>query len=149
MSASVEFHVLESADESAWLKYICELTQSLHARQERLVIQSDEPGFLVAVDEKLWTYHEDSFIPHERITKPMACSPNGPVLLTSLSIDTDTLIYLGLEPLTGFINAKRIIDVIDANPKRREAGRQRFASYRKLGISPQTIKNPPNPAAKA
>jgi DNA polymerase III subunit chi len=149
MNASVEFHVLESAHDSVWLQYVCELTEALHHPAHRLVIHADEPALLTAVDEKLWTYKDDGFLAHERTTQPTSPAPNGVVMLSSTPIATDTLIHLGFDPLADLTTAKRIIDVIDADPKRREAGRNRFAHYRKLGISPQTIKNPTISAAAA
>ena len=42
----------------------------------------------------------------------------------------------------GVERAQRVIEIIDAEPARRQAGRERFKQYRAMGIEPTTHKVP-------
>jgi len=146
VSSVIEFHVLESSQETRWLHYVAELSESLLSTNMRLLILSDQPAFLNAIDEKLWTFKDNSFIAHERVNGTTPPLRSGVVGIGHELLECDLVIHLGLSPLESFGTATRVIDVIDSEPQRREAGRARFSAYRKRGMSPETIKNPPTPA---
>ena len=51
----------------------------------------------------------------------------------------DLLLNLGGEPpAESLAQARRIIEIMDADPLRRAAGRERYRRYRERGMNPQT-----------
>lgn len=58
-----------------------ELLTKLLARDGRALVLSPEEGRLSALDQHLWTYRDDSFLPHGRADAPQA--EDQPVLLAS------------------------------------------------------------------
>jgi DNA polymerase-3 subunit chi len=91
---------------------------------------------LASLDELLWTHGDDrSFIPHELVAPGTACE--APVLLTTSAVpkgSIDVLVNLasGVPACAG--QALRVIEIIDGDAGRREAGRVRFKAYRDLGL---------------
>jgi DNA polymerase III subunit chi len=142
----LEFHVLDSSQDALWLRYICALAQHHLGLNQRVVIVCDDAATLNRVDEYLWTFEEASFLPHEQLSPSQTTAPIGVIGLSHKPIATDILIHLGREALTEIQTAAVVVDVIDAEPSRRDAGRARFSAYRKLGLAAKTCKNPPLPA---
>ena len=134
----VAFYVIEEASSAARLKLACRITdKAFRARQTVLIWHSDATE-LAMLDELLWTFGDDrSFIPHERIVPGTACE--APVLLTTNAAPSsgiDVLVNLAPEVPPVAERAARIVEIIDGDPARREAGRARFRTYRKLGLQP-------------
>lgn len=141
----IEFHVLESHQETVWLHYVCSLAAQHHAAHKSVVIVCDDQSILNRVDEHLWTFSEDSFIPHDQLSPSQNSTLPNVIGLSLKSLPSDVLIHLGFDPLVEPGSHALIQDIIDADPKRRDAGRARFSAYRKQGITPNTLKNPPLP----
>ncbi len=134
----VAFYVLEEASGAARLELACRITEkALRAGQNVLIWHTDGTE-LQRLDELLWTFGDDrSFIAHERIVPGTACE--APVLLTTgVAPDggIDVLINLAAEVPAVAERAARIVEIIDADPARREAGRARFRAYRTRGLQP-------------
>ncbi len=149
-SRAVTFYVLEEASSAARLKLACRITEKAFQAGQSVLIWHTDATELAMLDELLWTFGDDrSFIPHERIAPGTVCE--APVLLTtglpttgpraagpSPARITDVLINLAadLPPITG--QAARIVEIVDGDATRREAGRTRYKAYRELGLQPVT-----------
>ncbi len=132
------FYVLEEASSAARLKLACRITEKAYRARQHVLIWHTDPTELAMLDELLWTYGDDrGFIPHERIVPGTVCE--APVLLsTSIVPDgrIDVLINLAAAVPQVAAQAARIVEIIDGDPARREAGRARFKAYRELGLQP-------------
>jgi DNA polymerase-3 subunit chi len=137
----IEFHVLESSQDNTWLNYVATLAESRIQSGQTVLIVADKPALLQQVNSHLWTFRDDSFLPHELLTANQQRAPHI-IYLSDYPQSADVIIHLGEAALTEVSSLPLIIDVIDADQKRRDAGRARFSTYRKKGQSPQTIKIP-------
>jgi DNA polymerase III subunit chi len=93
------------------------------------------------LDSMLWTAgNEDSFIPHEIATEAPRLTGTPVVLNTGTgpSAPVDVLINLRPQLPQRPELATRIIEIIDADPARRVAGRERFKAYRDRGFALET-----------
>jgi DNA polymerase III subunit chi len=137
-SRGVTFYVLEEASSAARLKLACRITEKAYRAGQHVLIWHTDPTELATLDELLWTYGDDrGFIPHERIVPGTACE--APVLLsTGITPDggIDVLINLAAAVPQVAAQSARIVEIIDGDPARREAGRARFKAYRELGLQP-------------
>jgi DNA polymerase-3 subunit chi len=136
---SVAFYVLDASASGARLKLACRITDKAYRAGQHVLIWHTDPAELTTLDEFLWTFDDRTFIPHELVTPSVACE--APVLLSATAVpdgEIDVLINLASE-LPGFVSrAVRIVEIIDGDAARREAGRARFRAYRELGVEPVT-----------
>ncbi len=135
---AVTFYVLEEASVPARLRLACRIAEKAFQAGQSVLVWHTDGTELATLDELLWTFGDDrSFIPHERIAPGAACE--APVLLTTSLAPAggiDVLINLAAAVPEAAGRAARIVEIIDGDPARREAGRARFKAYRELGLQP-------------
>ena len=134
----VSFYVLEERSSSARLRLTCRIIDNAYRAGQNVLVWHSDAVELAALDELLWTFGDDrTFIPHELVASGVAAE--APVLLTTGEAPEsgiDVLVNLAavVPPLAD--RAARIIEVLDGDPERRQAGRARFRTYRERGCEP-------------
>jgi DNA polymerase III subunit chi len=139
---SVDFYVLEGSDARERLRFACQVINKAFEAEQRVLVCLDSAAELTAFDDLLWTFAQDSFVPHEPLT-PNSDWEETPVLLTTSQSPPsapDVLVNLAQVLPATANSAARVIEIIDADDTRRQAGRVRFRQYRERGIEPQTHK---------
>jgi DNA polymerase-3 subunit chi len=140
----IEFHTLPADSDSARLRSACALIEKAWLDGGRVLVWLNDTPQLTTFDTLLWTFGDRAFVPHEMLADdPAACQ--APVQLTAAPTLPATVFDAGFTTLctlrhdadAAALRFARVIEVIDAQPERREAGRQRFRFYREHGISPQ------------
>jgi DNA polymerase III subunit chi len=130
----VDFYILQDVDASAACRFACRLAVKALGSGNRVHIHTD-PEAAAEMDELLWHYPEQRFIPHER---EQAASALGAPLSAPLRIGTTppaeadgVLINLASAIPTFFGRFERVAEIIvGAN---RPAGRERYKFYRDRG----------------
>ena len=142
-----DFYVLAGSNARDRWKFACQQVEQAFLAEERVLVWFNNAEDLAAFDDLLWTFADRSFVPHEPVSaesdweeSPVLLSagappPSPPQLLVNLSDQ--------LPPAAA--GATRVIEIIDDDAGRRQAGRERFRQYRALGVEPATHK----PAAPA
>lgn len=104
------------------------------ARSFKVLIRA-EPGRLAALDEALWTYSKDSFLPHG--TRETGHAERQPVYLTEGDDNpnaADLLILTDGRPAEKPDDYKLCCDIFDgADPRAIEKARQRWVDYKAAG----------------
>lgn len=112
----------------------CRLTEKALAAGHRVLIQCETLADCQALDELLWGFRPESFIPHGLMHQ---VEPTDyPVLISHLDDpdeEDDILINLSNQMLPFFSRFRRLLEPLDHNPSVLEAGRQRFRHYRERG----------------
>jgi DNA polymerase III subunit chi len=132
--------VVADAAPTALLTVACRITEKAWRAGSTVLIQHGDPAALGALDEMLWVGNEHSFIPHE-IASEAPRLTGTPVILNTGSGPTepvDVLINLTPQLPARPELATRIIEIIDTDPARRAAGRERFKAYRERGFALET-----------
>jgi DNA polymerase-3 subunit chi len=143
-SPQVDFYVLEGGDSAARLRFACRLVEKAWLRRHRVRVQFDPGGELEAFDQLLWTFSDRSFVPHRRAgaqDDTPAPAPPAVVIADTAATDAadgDVLVNLGTQAPPDADRWTRIAEVIDADPGRRQRGRERFRAYRERGLEPAT-----------
>ena len=123
---------------TAQLTVACRIVEKAWKAGSTVLIQHDDAAELNRLDEMLWTLGNDqNFIPHE-IASDAPSLTTTPVVLntgTGPTAAVDVLINLTPQLPSQPELATRIIEIIDADPARRAAGRERFKAYRERGFS--------------
>lgn len=121
---------------------VCEQTHQLYRQGRSILIRTESPQHTMYLDQLLWTFSRESFVPHAQL--PCDLSVN-PVLLTH----EDTVIK-GVEALilagerastqTSFDYMQQFSIIIDFaevyDDQKRQRSRERFRRWRELGCSP-------------
>jgi len=135
-----DFYVLEGSDARERLKFACRVVDKAFGAEQRVLVWLEDAAALQSFDDLLWTFAQDSFIPHEPVS-PESNWEDAPVLLSCgapAPPGVDVLINLAERVPPAASGAARVIEIIDADPARRQAGRVRFKQYRDQGVEPTT-----------
>jgi DNA polymerase-3 subunit chi len=140
-SQRVDFYVLQTAEPRARLLLGCRLVEKAYLAGQRVFVWLEDTASLAAFDELLWTFADRSFVPHENARETPQWE-ECPVLLGCQNVAAtgyDLLLNLGGEPPAASLEqVPRIIEILDAEPARRQAARERYRRYRERGVNPQT-----------
>jgi len=143
-TVAVRFYTLAEAGGSARLRQACMLTEQAYLAGERVLVWLDSPDEMARFDELLWTFGDRSFVPHEPLqADPAACEAAvqlhaGPLPQQAIGA-FQTLVALRAQPAGESLRFASVIEVIDAEPECRNAGRTRFRWYREHGATPQHV----------
>jgi DNA polymerase III subunit chi len=143
--AEILFHTLGDAGGPARLKQACALIEKSFRNGERVLVWLDDAAALTQFDNLLWTFGDRSFVPHEPLAAdPAACEAPvqlyaGAELPTSARACFTTLVALRTQASKAALDFNTVIEVVDADPAVRAAGRDRFRFYRDHGATPQHV----------
>jgi DNA polymerase-3 subunit chi len=117
------------------LLYACRLVRKARAADMRVVIFTRDRQQLDALDEALWTFSEQDFLPH--VTADDALAPQTPVILTDDAEATlphhQILINVSGETPAHFARFERMFEVISIDEDDLAAGRERYRQYQQRG----------------
>jgi DNA polymerase-3 subunit chi len=138
----VDFYILKAAAAREGMRTACRLAEKAWHRGHRVFIHTDSQETARNIDDMLWTYRQDSFVPHALYGD----RPNGlpeslePVLVgdgSTQPADIDVLINLR-ETVPSFAHrSARVAEIVASEESARRAGRVRYRDYRDRGITIQ------------
>jgi DNA polymerase-3 subunit chi len=142
-AAQIRFYTLKEAGGTARLRHACSLTEQAWQAGEKVLVWLENPAAQASFDDLLWTFGDRAFVPHEALgastTAPVALycgdDPGGAGLPGGFT----TLLMLRDAASDSVLRFAHIIEVVDAEPACRNAGRARFRFYRERGATPQHI----------
>jgi DNA polymerase-3 subunit chi len=132
----VDFYSLAEGSAGDRFLLACRLVERIYAAGHRIYIQVPDREQARNLDRLLWTFRQQSFIPHgvtDEVDPELT-----PVLL---GVDTDPgdedqiLINLGLEVPDYFGRFDRLCEPIDRDPTVLAAGRERYKYYKDRGYA--------------
>lgn len=115
------------------LLLVCELARRAFAAQQPLLILVRDFEQAEAVDELLWAFDEDAFIPHQLAGDDD--DADTAVLIVPPGIDTaDRPLVINLREGCAPGRFDRVLEVVAADPAEREGSRTRWREYARLGF---------------
>jgi DNA polymerase III subunit chi len=139
MAAKVDFYVLGSgAREQRW-RVACRLTAKAYLSDLSVIIWSESDADAKIGDDMLWTFNDGAFVPHQ--ISLGSTDPRTPVhLVVALEHvgGADVLVNLADRLPPGLERFARVAEIIDADPHRRQLGRDRFKAYRDQNLPLET-----------
>jgi DNA polymerase-3 subunit chi len=130
----VDFYVVADASPGAATLTACRLAEKAWHAGHRVYLQAPSAEAIARVDEALWTFRPDSFVPHGRY--PEQAGEDLPVLI-GWGGDPggfgDVLINLAAEVPTFHARFARVLEVVAGDPEGRAAARGRFRFYQQGG----------------
>ncbi|HTQ35568.1 MAG TPA: DNA polymerase III subunit chi [Steroidobacteraceae bacterium] len=141
-NGGIRFYTLKEG--GARLRQACLLVEQAFLAGERVLVWFDGADEMARFDDLLWTFGDRSFVPHEPLqADPAACE--APVQLHAGALPEGaaaafgTLVMLREQPAPEALRFARVVEVVDAEPACRNAGRARFRWYREQGATPEHI----------
>jgi DNA polymerase-3 subunit chi len=136
----IDFYVLEHAGADARLRLACRLAEKALQHRHRVHALTTDEAAAQGLDDLLWTFRAESFVPHAFDTDPAAAEvpvtigwdPGGTAAAADLLINLTPVVP------PGFDTYQRVIEIVDASEDCRRDGRERFRFYRENGLEPQT-----------
>lgn len=129
----IDFYVLEGARGQARARYACRLVDKAYAMGHRIYVHTGGPGQTRYLDELLWTFREDGFIPHEAATAGDDQAHCAVLIGHDQEPGDDRLVLVNLaeEVPLFFSRFERMAEIVDEEG--RGAARERFAWYKERG----------------
>ena len=141
----VDFYILPETAEAARLTFACRLAGKAVQRELAVFVLAESEADARKLDELLWTFAQNSFIPHRFAWDPAKTPVAEPVIIgcSSRAGEDATQAWDLMINLTGevpdeFGRYERLAEVLDADPTRREHGRERYRYYRDRGYELKT-----------
>jgi len=130
----VDFYILEEGSSQDRYRLACRVAEKAWQSGHRVLIHTASLEEARHVDALLWTFRDQSFVPHDLLGQ---ADPALAPVLVSFGTDSggehDVLINLTPEVPAFFSSFERVIEPLDAAPGIREAGRERYRFYRDRG----------------
>ncbi len=130
----VDFYILPDEDEDRRQVYLCRLVDKAWRMGHRIWIHVPAGARADALDERLWTFSQGSFLPHERASEPTNDAACPVILGTGEPGDPRQLLVNEDDEVPPFFSRfERVAEVINQSPERKRTGRARYAFYRDRG----------------
>lgn len=130
----IDFYSLEPDSSGDRFLLACRLLERIRTSGLRAVVLCPDRDQARHLDRLLWTFRDDSFLPHGLIG---AVDPElTPILISSdgePASETPVLLNLSNEVPAALDRFERLCEAIDNDAGVRSAGRERFREYRAKG----------------
>ena len=126
----VDFYVLESTDREG---FVCRLTEKAWRLGHQVLLLVADDGAARQLDELLWTFNDQAFVPHERCGTHL---PAAPVLIAPNRDpgNTDDLLINLTDAVPSFFSRfHRVAEIVDTDENHRQTARQRYRFYQQRG----------------
>ena len=138
-SIRVDFYLLNSAEPDARGLLACRLIEKAYQRGHRVFVHCNSQLEAEQLDELLWTYKDDSFVPHN--LQGEGPEPPPPV---QIGFDkeprgfNDILINMANPIPSYFTRFKRVIEIVAFDEEAKAISREHYRDYRNKGCQLQT-----------
>ncbi|MBU3847661.1 MAG: DNA polymerase III subunit chi [Candidatus Acinetobacter avistercoris] len=133
--AKVSFYLFEKSPERQ-VESTCRLCRKILRQQAKIWIYCPDQDIQRELDDRLWSFDPQSFLTHGIDQQSAAIC-----ISADLPESPDWIVFnfnnQALEHVSQF---GHIIEIVENDEAAKQAGREKFKTYRRLGISPQTHK---------
>lgn len=130
----VDFYILASKDPQARTRFACRLTDKAYRLGHRVYIHTGSAEQTRQLDDLLWSFQQNSFIPHEVYR---ADGDNRPPVQLGHDSEPDAshavLINLAPEVPLFFSRFERVAELVNGEESVRRQSRQRYSFYKERG----------------
>ncbi|KEI72139.1 DNA polymerase III subunit chi [Endozoicomonas elysicola] len=142
----VTFYLLDSQGQNAE-QFACRLIDKAWRGGMPMHIHTFDESSCKSMDQLLWSWREDSFLPHGIVSDTQNSTPESCALAkqSPITLGFDKphleqrrlLINLSPEIPTFFKDFSRVCEVVVQNPDQKAISRDKFRAYRQAGIEPE------------
>ena len=139
---SIKFYIIPGQAPDSRQLTACRLTEKILGMGKRIFIHTESPGAAQQLDQMLWTFRDDSFVPHG-LYPADEDDEQLKILIghdTAPEHDTDILINLTNEVPPFFGRFQQVVELVNDEESIKQPGRERFKFYRDRGYEMETHK---------
>ncbi|RDS82977.1 DNA polymerase III subunit chi [Dyella monticola] len=115
------------------LLLVCELARKAFAAQQPVLVLTRDFAQAEALDELLWSFDEDAYIPHQLAGDDD--DAGTAVLIAPPGVDAPARpLIINLREQCPQQYGERVLEVVAADPTEREGSRVRWREYQRLGF---------------
>ncbi len=132
----IDFYTLEPDSPGDRFLLACRLVERVRAAGLRVLIHCPDSEQARHLDRLLWTFRQESFLPHGIVGQAGLDLELTPILIShdgTPESEDQVLIDLAPEVPPFFSRFDRVCEPVDQDPTVRAAGRERFRFYRDRG----------------
>jgi DNA polymerase-3 subunit chi len=127
---NIDFYILNETP-AEYLRTVCRLIDKAFQQKHQVYVQANSSQEAKVLDDLLWTFRDDSFIPHDILEK------NAPATVPiQIGFDIipkhhkDILLNLSPEAPEFFTQFKRVLEIVPNDDGARKISRKKFKLYR-------------------
>ena len=135
----IDFYVLQEESPGGRFKLACRIIEKAYRLGHRVYVRTGNGNDTNILDDLLWTFSQNSFVPHELSTE--GGFPESTIVIGEhppAAEGTDVVISVADDPVLDFTAYLRIVDIVGFGDDEKASGRSRFRYYREHGIEPNT-----------
>lgn len=132
----ITFYVLADTDPGKRLTTACRIIEKAFQQKHSIFVQAGSRTEAEQLDELLWNFRPDSFIPHHLVGE--GPTPPPPVRIGWAGIPPearDLVVNLGLEAVPDPRRFRRLIEIVGGDETLREPARQHWRQYKQQGYA--------------
>lgn len=129
--AKIDFYILAEGNAKSRFQLACRLIEKAYKNQRRVYVHTDNEKEAHWMDELLWTYRDDAFIPHHLLGE--GPDPAPPVQIGYQTIPEnhkDILVNLSLKVPDFFGQFNRVLELVPNDQDIQASARENFRFYR-------------------
>ena len=138
----ISFYVLSSDEERLRSFFCCKLIEKAYRQGVFCYLLTDSDSQTRMLDNLLWTFRPNSFIPHEIYSGTLPIM-NNRVLIGSLEPPDNwkkLVVNFSSHRLKDLVKTERLLEIIDNHPQRKQEGRNRYRDYQQQGLEIKTLR---------
>ena len=120
----------------------CEVAAELYERGRSILVAAAEPGHAARLDGLLWTWSQESFVPH-RVVGQHEFDDRDRVIIADSDVECgpDRVLLLAAPRQFGYMERfDLVVDFAEVHDDQtREESRERFRGWRKIGVKPDFV----------
>jgi DNA polymerase-3 subunit chi len=134
----VDFYVIGDNQQRSRLNFACRLADKVFRMGQRVFIHTESAEQTQELDKLLWTFQQNSFVPHCAIQDAGDTPP--PVLLghDAEPDASQVLINLAADVPLFFSRFERVAELVNTDSAVRQQGRTRYSFYKERGYPLRT-----------
>ncbi len=131
----IDFYIMQEGGQKSRLDFTCRLIEKAYKNRHRVYIHTENQNDAFMLDELLWTYRDDSFLPHN-------LAGDGPEPAPPIQIgfqlkpanQRDILINLSHKIPEFYTQFARIIEIVSHDETIQTLSREHYRAYRSNGF---------------
>lgn len=127
----IDFYILAEAAAKERFNFACRLVEKAYKQQHRIYIHAENQQDAYQLDEILWTYREDSFLPHNLYGE--GPDPAPPIQIGFNTVPEkhrDILINLNKSVPEFFTQFNRVLEIVPSDAELQNISREHYRFYK-------------------
>jgi DNA polymerase-3 subunit chi len=139
----IEFYILAAPTRQEALRWVCQLTEKSYHNQESIFIHTENNQDAAYLDQLLWTYRDDGFIPHHLHHPEPIQDCRAPIHIGETSPNEafqGVLFNLNSRFTLSHLSYSRVVEIVFPDPNVQQLARERYRQYQQTGHELLTYK---------